>query len=184
MTFEKTPPKRDTVNPKKLLEFMMTDWKPQTSELPAPHPHAAVFAARRQALAAKFPGETLIIPTGHEVTRANDTHFRFRPGSDFFWLTGNLEPDCVLVVTRDGESLRFRGFLCRKSVAMSPYRVRLERLSSDGQVLGAATGRVSGLSGRGHRCTVYTVTAPWRLEPGDRVRACAQRGDGPCPAAG
>ena len=41
MTFEKTPPKRDTVNPKKLLEFMMTDWKPQTSELPAPHPHAA-----------------------------------------------------------------------------------------------------------------------------------------------
>jgi len=97
-------------------------------------------------------------------------------------LTGfRLEPPGV---TRDGESLRFRGFLCRKSVAMSPYRVRLERLSSDGQVLGAATGRVSGLSGRGHRCTVYTVTAPWRLEPGDRVRACAQRGDGPCPAGG
>ncbi len=97
-------------------------------------------------------------------------------------LTGfRLEPPGV---TRDGDSLRFRGFLCRKSVAMSPSRVRLERLSSDGQVLDAATGRVSGLSGRGHRCTVYTVTAPWRLEPGDRVRACAQRGDGPCPAGG
>ena len=105
MTFEKAPPKRDTVNPKQLLEFMMKDWKPQSSELPAPHPQAAVFAARRQALAAKFPGETLIIPTGHEVTRANDTHFRFRPGSDFFWLTGNLEPDCVLVLTRDGATL-------------------------------------------------------------------------------
>lgn len=87
-------------------------------------------------------------------------------------------------VTHDVDSLRFRGFLCRKSVAMSPSRVRLERLSSDGQVLDAATGRVLGLSGRGHRCTVYTVTAPWRLEPGDRVRACAQRGDGPCPAGG
>lgn len=97
-------------------------------------------------------------------------------------LTGfRLEPPGV---TREGESLRFRGFLCRRSVAMSPYRVRLERLSSDGQMLGAATGRVSGLSGRGNRCTVYTVTAPWRLEPGDRVRACAQRGDGPCPAGG
>jgi len=92
-----------------------------------------------------------------------------------------LEPPGV---TRDGESLRFRGFLCRTSVAMSPYRVRFERLSSEGQVLNVATGRVSGLSGRGHRCTVYTVTAPWRLEPGDRVRACAQRGDGPCPAGG
>ncbi len=97
-------------------------------------------------------------------------------------LTGfRLEPPGV---TRDGDSLRFRGFLCRKSVAMSPYRVRLERLSADGRVLDVATGRVSGISGRGQRCTVYTVTAPWRLEPGDRVRACAQRGDGPCPAGG
>lgn len=92
-----------------------------------------------------------------------------------------LEPPSAVL---DGEGLRFRGFLCRKSVAMSPYRVRLERVSSDGQVLGAATGRVSGLSGRGHRCTVYTVTAPWRLQPGERVRACAQGGDGPCSAGG
>src|SRR6185312_10538048 len=87
------------------LELMMKDWKPQSSETPAPHPHASVFAARRKALAAKFPGDVLIIPTGHEVTRANDTHFRFRPGSDFFWLTGNLEADCVLVMTPDGATL-------------------------------------------------------------------------------
>lgn len=107
---------------------------------------------------------------------------RVEVATELIQLAGfRLEPPGV---TRDGEALRFRGFLCRKSVAMSPSRVRLERLSPGGQVLGAATGRVSGLSGRGHRCTVYTVTAPWRLEPGDRVRACAQRGDGPCPAGG
>ncbi|HEY1088892.1 MAG TPA: aminopeptidase P family protein [Archangium sp.] len=103
MTFLKDAPrppvKRDTVNPPKLLEFMMKDWKPQSSVMPKPHRHAAVFKARRAALSAKFPGDVLIIPTGHELTRANDTHFRFRPGSDFFWLTGNHEPDCVLVMT-------------------------------------------------------------------------------------
>ena len=30
--------------------------------------------------------------------RANDTYYRFRPGTDFYYLTGNLEPDCVLVL--------------------------------------------------------------------------------------
>src|SRR5262249_49381733 len=50
-------------------------------------------------LSALFPKETLVIPTGHEKVRANDTVYRFRPGSDFFYFTGNLEPDCVLVLT-------------------------------------------------------------------------------------
>src|SRR3954470_16469823 len=102
MTFEKdpAPPKRkqDPVNPPALLEFMMKDWKPQSEALPKAHRHAKVFRARRDALSAKFPGDVLVIPTGHEQVRANDTHFRFRAGSDFFWLTGNLEPDCVLVM--------------------------------------------------------------------------------------
>ncbi len=101
MTFEKDPTtkrKQDTVNPKALLEFMMKDWKPQSDALPKAHQHAKVFRARRDALSKLFPGDVLVIPTGHEQVRANDTHFRFRAGSDFFWLTGNLEPDCVLVM--------------------------------------------------------------------------------------
>ena len=102
MTFEKdlkpSAAKHDTVNPPALLEFMMRDWKPQSGALPKAHRHAAAFRARRAALSKLFPGEVLVIPTGHEQVRANDTHFRFRAGSDFFWLTGNLEPDCVLVL--------------------------------------------------------------------------------------
>ncbi len=105
MTFEKTPPKKETQNPKALLEFMMQGWEPGSASLPAPHPHAAVFRARREKLAALFKGEVLVVPTGHEQRRANDTYFRFRPGSDFFWLTGNLEPDCVLVLTPAGHFL-------------------------------------------------------------------------------
>ncbi|MFZ5439418.1 MAG: aminopeptidase P family protein [Myxococcota bacterium] len=99
MSFLKEQPKKqDTVNPPKLLEFMMKDWKPQSPAMPKPHRHAKVFRARREALSKKFPGDVLVIPTGHEQCRANDTYFRFRAGSDFFWLTGNLEPDCVLVM--------------------------------------------------------------------------------------
>src|SRR5690606_11962402 len=53
-------------------------------------------------LSALFPGELLVIPTGHEKVRANDTFYRFRPGSDFYYLTGNVEPDCVLVLEPTG----------------------------------------------------------------------------------
>jgi Xaa-Pro aminopeptidase len=84
--------------PEALLEFMVQQWAPAPAELPAPIPHADTYAARRRALSARFPGDTLIIPTGHEKVRANDTHYRFRPGSDFYYLTGNTEPDCVLAL--------------------------------------------------------------------------------------
>jgi len=93
------PASHDSQNPEALLAFMMERWRPASTALPRPHPQARVFAARRAALSARFPGEALVVPTGHEKVRANDTTYRFRPGSDFFWLTGNLEPDCVLVLT-------------------------------------------------------------------------------------
>lgn len=64
--------------------------------------NAAAFAARRRRLSELYPGETLIIPTGHEKVRANDTTYRFRPGTDFYYYTGNLEPDCVLVMLPEG----------------------------------------------------------------------------------
>ena len=56
------------------------------------------YAKRRAALSEAFPGETLIIPSGNEKVRANDTDYPFRPGSDFFYLTGDRDPDSVLVL--------------------------------------------------------------------------------------
>ena len=88
----------DSECPEALVSFMLTRWKPAPARLPGRMKSAAVFAARRRALSARFPGDTLVIPTGHEKQRANDQYYRFRPGSDFFYLTGNLEPDCVLVL--------------------------------------------------------------------------------------
>src|SRR5438105_2499532 len=83
----------DTEPPAALLDFMMKGWRKPASGLPRRLPHHAAFAARRRALSAKFPGETLIIPSGHEKVRSNDTTYRFRPGTDFYYLTGNTEPD-------------------------------------------------------------------------------------------
>ena len=88
----------DTAPPKALLDFMMKDWKAPAGGMPKPIENAEAFGARRRALSALYPGELLVIPTGHEKVRANDTLYRFRPSSDFFYLTGNLEPDCVLVM--------------------------------------------------------------------------------------
>ena len=92
----------DDAAPQALLEFMVTDWAPKTG-LPEPIEGVGRFAARRAALSKLFPRDVLIVPTGGERVRANDTAYRFRPGSDFYYLTGNLEPDAVLVMTpREG----------------------------------------------------------------------------------
>jgi Xaa-Pro aminopeptidase len=92
------PASHDTTPPPALLDFMMKGWKPQPAKLPSKLKNAEAFATRRRELSKLFPGETLVIPTGHEKVRANDTTYRFRPGTDFYYLTGNLEPDCVLVL--------------------------------------------------------------------------------------
>lgn len=92
----------DTTPPAKLLQFMMTQWRAKSHTRVAPLRSAAAHARRRRTLSALLPGDTLVIPTGHEKIRANDTVYRFRPGSDFFYLTGNLEPDCVLVLVPKG----------------------------------------------------------------------------------
>lgn len=92
------PASHDSVNPKALLDFMMKQWRPKSGKAPSRIKGWEAFEKRRRALSAQFPGETLLIPTGHEKVRANDTNFRFRPSSDFYYLTGNTEPDCVLVL--------------------------------------------------------------------------------------
>src|SRR6202158_103545 len=88
----------DRTPPPALLDFMLRDWKVPSGKAPPKIRGAQAFLARRRALSKLFPSETLIIPTGHEKVRSNDTYYRFRPGSDFYYLTGNLEPDCVLVM--------------------------------------------------------------------------------------
>jgi Xaa-Pro aminopeptidase len=97
---ETAPPKasHDTPPPAALLQFMLQGWTPPTSETPVPIDHHEVFARRRRAVSERFAGDTLIVPAGHLKVRSNDVHYAFRPSSDFYYLTGNREPDCVLVL--------------------------------------------------------------------------------------
>jgi Xaa-Pro aminopeptidase len=88
----------DPATPPALLEFMVQRWKAPSGKLPPRVEGAKNFKARRSALSKRFPGELLVIPSGHEKIRSNDTIYPFRAGTEFYYLTGNLEPDCVLVL--------------------------------------------------------------------------------------
>lgn len=98
----------DPDRPAALLEFMATGWSPRSEDLPAQHPSAPYRARRRAALAERFPGERLVVPTGGYKTRANDTEYRFRPSTEFAHLVGSHEPDAVLVVEVDGTAVLYQ----------------------------------------------------------------------------
>src|SRR5262245_57207770 len=87
MTDDQGTQSHDPDAPQRYLEFMRTGWRDTTLDV-GPLPGVAHHAKRRSALAPAFPGETLVIPSGRERVRANDTSYRFRPGSDHVWLTG------------------------------------------------------------------------------------------------
>jgi len=92
-------------SPRALVDRFMENWGEQhpSSEV---HPSTSFTKKRREVLAEKFPTKTLVIPTGNLKVRANDTDYRFRPSSDFFYLTSCHEPDCVLVISpKNGATL-------------------------------------------------------------------------------
>jgi Xaa-Pro aminopeptidase len=93
----------DSGTPENLLRFMTTGWAAVPGSPASLVEGSERFAARRAALSGAFPGETLVVPTGHEKVRANDTNHRFRPGTDFYYLTGNHEADNVLVLAPGGD---------------------------------------------------------------------------------
>ncbi|MEV4639509.1 aminopeptidase P family protein [Actinoplanes sp. NPDC049548] len=87
--------------PEAFLRFMRSGWREDALDV-STRPEAPNYAKRRAALSDAFPGETLVIPTGNEKVRANDTDYPFRPGSDFVYLTGDSDPDGVLVLRPTG----------------------------------------------------------------------------------
>ena len=90
--------------PPNLLNFMLRSWNPKARKAPKLIANAASFLGRRQRLSQRFPGELLVVPTGHRKVRANDTYYAFRPGTDFYYLTGVFEPDGVLVLLPRGKT--------------------------------------------------------------------------------
>lgn len=81
--------------------FLATGWA-EPADVASTLIAAAPFAARRRAaLSAQFPGVRIVVPAGDLKVRSNDTDYRFRPDSDFAYLTGlgaDYEPGAVLVM--------------------------------------------------------------------------------------
>ncbi len=50
------------------------------------------------------PKSVAIIPSAREATRSNDTQYRFRQDSDFFYLTGFEEPESIAVIRPSHET--------------------------------------------------------------------------------
>lgn len=66
---------------------------------PPTHHAPRVYQARRKRIAdAIGPDAALVLHGGQLRTRSNDTEFRFRPDSNFHYLTGMSEPGSVLVL--------------------------------------------------------------------------------------
>jgi Xaa-Pro aminopeptidase len=101
-TRERAGEAHDPDYPARLRELMRTGWRDTAGRAAARAPEAERYAARRAALSAAFAGETLVVPTGPPKVRANDVAYPFRPGSDFVWLTGERDPDGVLVMRPTG----------------------------------------------------------------------------------
>jgi Xaa-Pro aminopeptidase len=98
----------DPKRPQKLLDFMLSGWAEKPRQTPAEGDAAPYRRARRARLVERFAGEVVVVPSGGLKVRANDTDFRFRPGSDFAWLAGSQESDAVLVIDAKGEAVLYQ----------------------------------------------------------------------------
>jgi Xaa-Pro aminopeptidase len=52
-----------------------------------------------------------ILPSAREATRSNDTNFRYRQNSDFYYVTGFDEPESIAVITPSGEERKYTLFV-------------------------------------------------------------------------
>jgi Xaa-Pro aminopeptidase len=72
-------------------------------DAPAGSGASAAHAARRARLAARLGDAALVLQAGALQTRSHDTEHRFRPDTNFHYLTGLAEPGALLVL-RPGRS--------------------------------------------------------------------------------
>ena len=93
------PATHDTAPPPALLDFMVREWKPASTPPAAEDPpRGRLRRPPARARASSFPARRWSSPPDTRRCGRTTRYYRFRPGTDFYYLTGNLEPDCVLVM--------------------------------------------------------------------------------------
>ena len=96
-----------TPDGEKFSNYISAHWAEREDVTPEPIEAAPFAAARRQALAAQFPGERIVIAAGAMKQRSNDTFYEYRAHSAFAHLTGwgsDSEPGAILVLDPAGDS--------------------------------------------------------------------------------
>jgi len=100
-----------------------------------------MFQRHRERLLAELEkrGAAAVIPTATPKTRNNDCEYRFRPDSDFWYLTGFAEPEAVLVLLpgqAEGEAKRSVLFLRERDKEMEIWNGRRLGVERAAEVLG------------------------------------------------
>ena len=73
------------------------------------------YTRRRQALFERLPiGAALLLPTATEKLRSGDSHYPFRPDSDFYYITGFSEPHAVALLKKGEDTQSFTLFVLAK----------------------------------------------------------------------
>jgi Xaa-Pro aminopeptidase len=81
-------------------------------------------------------GAAAVVPTGAPRIRNHDSEYRFRPHSDFYYLTGFREPDAVLVLVPDHAEARAVLFLNEKDREAETWTGRRLGVADAPRVLG------------------------------------------------
>jgi Xaa-Pro aminopeptidase len=81
------------------LQTEQSSGSPETAQVTTPVPSSAVFAERRETLRKAMGDGVLVLFAAPEFIRNNDVHHHYRQDSDFFYLCGLDEPECVLVLS-------------------------------------------------------------------------------------
>jgi Xaa-Pro aminopeptidase len=66
-----------------------------------------MYKQRRDRFIEQMGGGVAVFRSSPELIRNNDAHFKYRPDSDFYYLTGFAEPDCVMVLAPEHPEHKF-----------------------------------------------------------------------------
>lgn len=94
-------------------------------------------AAHRSRFLDAMEGGVAVLPTGPELIRSRDTHFPFRPQSDFWYLTAFPEPDAVAVLIPDRDEGRFVLFVRPRDKEMEIWNGRRAGVEGARELYGA-----------------------------------------------
>lgn len=105
---EKQKRVHDTAPSEVFAKFMSDGWATVPLTDLGVSPIVKNCVERRNALSAAFKGLRVVLPSGADKVRSNDTYYLYRPHSAFAYYTGvqgvDANPDAVLVLEPNGDS--------------------------------------------------------------------------------